>query len=174
MSNILTQETFGLDDTVQINDSDDDDSNDPDWIKTPLQKLSRKKVSIKFNHHRIGSTDIEGILQRSNSQNSAENETTVDLTSKPAAAKRSKSLKNGCGCKTGCLMSKCGCRRNAFSCGDSCGCVPLGNCSNSIGRDSAGSLKRERSIDEENTNNNEENKENLDEVVPCTPPKKLR
>ncbi|XP_055305223.1 chromosome-associated kinesin KIF4 [Sitodiplosis mosellana] len=155
---ILQEATFELNDTVEtINDSDDDDDDDPDWTKTPLQKATRKK--------------------RSYSQNSTENDTTVDPSSKlaKAPAKRSKSLKSGCGCKTGCKLGKCGCRVNGHPCGDSCGCVSLKNCTNYPGGDSsAGSLKRERSVNEESTNNNEENKENLDEVVPCTPPKKLR
>lgn len=36
-----------MNDTVEtINDSDDDVEDDPDWIKTPLQRERRKKVSI--------------------------------------------------------------------------------------------------------------------------------
>lgn len=39
-----------MNDTIEtINDSDDE-TMDPDWVKTPVQKLRRKTtVSIKFN-----------------------------------------------------------------------------------------------------------------------------
>lgn len=115
---------------------------------------------------------IFSVFQRSNSRNSTENETTMDPTLKRAKqpSKRSKSSKASCGCKAGCKEGHCGCRKNGNRCGDSCGCTSLKNCTNVFGQDS---LKRERSIDEESLNNNIEDKENIDEVVPCTPPKKF-
>lgn len=115
-------------------------------------------------------------FQRVNS-NEFDNEPTMNAVLKPAKIppKRSKSSKGSCGCKTGCKEGHCGCRKNGNGCNDSCGCITLKNCTNVFGRENADSLKRERSIDEkDSTNNNEADKENLDEVVPCTPPKKLR
>lgn len=45
-----------MNDTVEtINDSDDDVGDDPDWIKTPLQRERRKKVS---NHRVISAIDL--------------------------------------------------------------------------------------------------------------------
>ncbi|XP_031628535.1 chromosome-associated kinesin KIF4 [Contarinia nasturtii] len=159
----IEEVTIELDDTMEsVNVDDDDESMDPDWVKTPLQKWSRRKTT------------------RLNSQNSqgSENESIMEPIPKPSkpAPKRSKSSKGVCGCKTGCKEGHCGCRRSGNSCNDSCGCVTLKNCTNVFGRDSAGSLKRGRSIDEDNNtiSVDEEDKENLDEVVPCTPPKKLR
>lgn len=112
-----------------------------------------------------------------NSQSSMELESTIEVPKivKPAA-KRSKSSKGCCSCKTGCKEGHCGCRKAGNSCNESCGCVALKNCTNHFNRDSAGSSKRGRSIDEDNNTIaiDDEDKENLDEIVPCTPPKKLR
>lgn len=48
------QATFKLNDTTDtIDDSDDDHDNDPDWIKTPLQRAKRSKVKMNIDFHQI-------------------------------------------------------------------------------------------------------------------------
>lgn len=111
--------------------------------------------------------------QRSISTNSNESEPNAEQP-KPSkgeqpkkGAKRSKVPKGSCGCRTGCKLGQCGCRKQSMTCTESCNCRM--ECQNVFNR--TGSLKRDRSMDDEVSSTNIEDKENADEVVVCTPKK---
>lgn len=95
---------------------------------------------------------------------------TVPVKPAKTITKRSKST-NGCGCTTGCKRV-CGCRRQGMQCSEQCNCkMQCHNIFNLVQESSSVGSKRERSTDEETvaSADNVENKENIDEVVPCTP-----
>lgn len=109
-----------------------------------------------------------------------ENETMMEpkdkATKKPT--KRSKTQKKeggGCTCKdkNGCKSGRCGCSVNARICDESCACASHKKCFNSLGNSAleVGNQSSEQSCA---SNNNDQDKENNGDTIPCTPPKKKR
>lgn len=103
-----------------------------------------------------------------------ENETTMATTSN-TTKKPVKRSKNGCGCKekNGCKAGVCGCAVNSRECSESCFCATHKKCKNFLG--SAATDSGNQSSDQSCvSNNNDNDKENNGEIIPCTPPKKKR
>lgn len=100
----------------EVLDSDDeefsfnDSFQDPDWVKTPMQKRSMKRTTTMMKESITNRMDGTGLLNN------------ISETSESSSSKRSFSGVIKCSCKGSCATKQCSCKKFDKYCSDSCKC----------------------------------------------------
>lgn len=130
-----------------ILDSDDEDFNfndsfqDPDWVKTPMQKRSSKRTTTMMKESITNRMDGTGLLNN------------ISETSEASSSKRSCSGNIKCSCKGSCATKQCGCKKFGNFCTDSCKCSDACvNCDDGTTEDDS---SEESKLNQENAANDE-------------------
>lgn len=125
-------------------DSDDeefsfnDSFQDPDWVKTPMQKRSAKRTTTILKESITNRMDGTGLFNN------------ISEASESGSSKRSYSGNMKCSCKGSCATKQCGCKKFGIFCSESCKCSDAClNCDEDSKEDN--SSEEESKLNQENT-----------------------